>query len=442
MKTTLQFFLGITLLLFVASCSKDDDSNKTSNGSNTTSSKRILFDGNVETSLGISSKNIETNNGIYCVKNDLNTKNIEVSFIDLEGKKLKQITLSGQTDLHDINKDEQGNLVICGTIYSSSNVVTGRVFTVKMNQNLEVLWQKKYDKYSLPYYDSYYYNAISNISNSRLVICNLGNLLIIDASNGNLIKTLQFSSLHWLRTLALTDGFMSFGRVGVDFYISKFDWNGNLIFMKYAQDTRPDALLTCSNPIKTISDKIIIPYNTYQYNTEGRGGNLVLDMQGNLINHWNNQFTIDTPSQVWTNRGGLPIEQIAQNVFLVRTGTMSYYVNENGDVLGNHFYQGYVFKISEENYLIFNGSQSAYYNSYEGPMIFNKNKDCFTLNVSRMRNVSKNVNLLPYNFVSVSNTTPSVTNVNYESINISSNLVSIKTISFEDSDFCNRRAIE
>lgn len=442
MKSIVKIILGLTFFCLLGSCSKEDDSEGGNGGGNITSSKRLLFDDNVDVYLGSNSKNIQTNEGIYTVKNDLDTKNIEICFLDLNGNQLRKITLTGQTDLHDINKDEQGNLLLCGTIYSTPDVVSGRVFSVKINKELDILWQKKYDTYSLPYYDGYYYNAISNISNSRLVVCNLGNLLIIDSVNGNLLKTLQITNFHWLRTIALSDGFLAFGRVGVNFYIAKFDWNGNLISFKYAQDNRPDALLTCSNPIKTQSNKIIIPYNTYQYNPEGRGGYLVLDLQGNLLNHWNNEFHIITSTQSLVNRGGLPIQEVGSNLFMVRSNFLSYYVNVDGELLDSNFYQGSVFQVSENERLVFNGSQSAAYEQYKGPIIFNKNKSCFTINDARMLNVMNNVNLLSYSFTNVTTFNPNAITINFETLSIPINSVTTKSITFENSDFCNLRAIE
>ncbi|WP_336065324.1 hypothetical protein [Mesoflavibacter sp. CH_XMU1404-2] len=441
-KPATLFLLLIILMCF--SCSKSSDDEAENNNSSTNSNaNQLLFDGQAYINR-LDGFKAQNENGIFIAKQNLGEYFVTVSFLNFQTNQLNTIQINGDIDVHHYYLDQSGDLLISGTVFSSSNVNSGRVFAIRLNDSLNVVWQKKYDFYSLPYYDSYYYNSISNIKNNKLVVCNMQWMFIIDATTGLLIKAIENNTTyHWLRNVAVADGFYAFGRLGSDAVIAKFDWQGNNIFMKKASDTRPDALLTSSVPIITSTDKIIWPYNTFQYNATGLGGYMVFDLNGNLIDHWNHQFSIDN-TQGGTNfsPGGISIEEFGLNKYYLR-GLITYSINEEGQLLSNKYHQGSVFSQSTGSFLQFQSQGSVVTQSeYIGVFNYNPNQICTKISIADLNFLNHNIDLIPYNFTDVSGFSVSDFMVDVTDLNVSIVTQQFVNITYQDKDYCNVDLIE
>ena len=65
-------------------------------------------------------------------------------------------------------------------------------------------------------------------------------MFIIDATTGLLIKAIENNTTyHWLRNVAVADGFYAFGRLGSDAVIAKFDWQHKLQYSGKRNPNRP-----------------------------------------------------------------------------------------------------------------------------------------------------------------------------------------------------------
>lgn len=435
--------LIVVAVLFVA-CSKTDDDG-TGNSNTTVQSKQMYFDGKTLTSRtdGLKAQNA---NGIYAIHDDVNNNEdlLTISFLDLKSNQLKTKVMTIRADVHQLTVDATGDLLISGTIFATVNVASGQIFVMRIDENLNVIWQKKYNDYSLPYSDSYYYNSVSNIENNKLVVCNRQRMFIVNATTGEFIKGITDSSTyHWLRNLALSDGFMAFGRFGADFVIAKYDWDGTLLYTKKALDSRPDTLLKCGIPIKTTSNKIIVPYNTYQYNPEGRGGYLVLDLDGNMVDNWNHVFfTRDLYEKEVAIRGGFEIEEIAPNKFFVK-GSANYFTDVEGKLLNQNYHQGAVFALKDGGFLQFQtGGLWAAYSSYVGVFKYSQDNICAKVPTVKLSNFLYNNNLISYSFTEIKNIVTTNFTLSATDTNVPTQTLSVITTTNVDFDYCNLGTIK
>ena len=172
MKKPATLFLFL-IILICFSCSKSsDDEVENNNSSINSNANQLLFDGQAYINR-LDGFKAQNENGIFIAKQNLGENFVTVSFLNFQTNQLNTIQINGDIDVHHYYLDQSGDLLISGTVFSSSNVNSGRVFAIRLNDSLNVeggLYKSLNDKFfitlhkTLKYYTYNIYKYFKNLS--------------------------------------------------------------------------------------------------------------------------------------------------------------------------------------------------------------------------------------------------------------------------------------
>lgn len=374
--------ITLTIITFVGmtGCSKNNPKNNPDKAKHT-NAQILAVEGMEVKDYRMGHYYAPTTGGVaYCTDDGYGYTHMSIKHMDVINQKLHVAHLNMGSNYYITNmRSDNGDIIV----YGNSSDYVGNFQIMCFDNELNFKWKKDYGLQVIN--DKSYTPYVSNAAAGKRILMSMYNLTIIHADNGAIIKSVKFGTeVYYTSVIALNDGFIAFGRQGSNLKYTKYDWDGNILFNKYARHDIYGALLNVTNPILLPGNRILINcYTNYSaFGDEGAFA-MTLGPNGNKVDAWAAWVHFDDNTRA---DGSLLQYEVSPGVYLSAT---SVYFDESGHILKDKLFHPHrnIYPITPDRYLCFQGSNAPYVADYYGFILFNPNDIGSTIKNINVRSI-------------------------------------------------------